>query len=189
MARDLPQAMQNVAAAQAGKDESATPTTSGPMADAISARRQVAPPSANAADNSAIDMRASFAPSVPNTTVPTSNIDDRYPRWTLNSDGTLLRSLDTGSSWQKISIPGNAALLHSIATVGTEVWVGGTSGTLYHSADEGAHWMQVNPATGGEPLSDDVISIEFATAQRGKFVTSKQDVWTTADGGQSWNKK
>jgi hypothetical protein len=189
VARDSqPQAMQAQAMQKipAEKDELASP---GIAAGAVSAKRQAAAPAANAAGNSATDMRESFAPSVPNTAVPTSNIDDRYPRWTLNSDGTLLRSLDTGASWQKISIPGNAALLHSIATVGTEVWVGGAKGALYHSADEGGHWMQVNPARGGELLSDDVISIEFATAQRGKFVTSKQEVWTTADGGQSWSKK
>jgi hypothetical protein len=188
MARDsLPQALQNVAAAKAAKDESANAASPGPIGGPIFARRRAAPASANGA--SASDMRESFAASASKTAVPTGNIDDRYPRWTLNSDGILLRSLDTGASWQKISIPGNAALLHSIATVGTEVWVGGAGGALYHSADEGAHWLQVNPANGGALLADDVISIEFATAQRGKFVTSKQEVWTTADGGQTWSKK
>jgi hypothetical protein len=187
VARDsLPQAMQKIAAE---KDESAHPASPEPIAGAISARRSAATVSANDAAPSASNMRESFAPSVPNTAVPTSNVDDRYPRWTLDSDGTLLRSLDTGASWQKISIPGNAALLHSIATVGTEIWVGGANGALYHSADEGGHWIQVNLGAAGKLLSDDVISIEFATAQRGKFVTSKQEVWTTADGGQSWSKR
>ncbi|HEY1801523.1 MAG TPA: YCF48-related protein [Terriglobales bacterium] len=171
------------------KDKSAHPASSEIMAGAISTTPQTAPQADDARAKSANDMRESFAPSVPNTSAPNSNIDDRYPRWTLNSDGNLLRSLDTGASWQKISIPGNTALLHSIATVGAEVWVGGASGALYRSTDEGGHWIQVTPAMGGEPLSDDVISIEFATAQRGRFVTSKQEVWATADGGQTWSKK
>ncbi len=171
------------------KDKFTQPASPELMAETTSSPKQAGTPSRDDATTSANDMRESFAPSVPNTSVPTSNIDDRYPRWTLNSDGILLRSLDTGASWQKISIPGNAALLHSIATVGADVWVGGASGALYHSADEGGHWMQVNPATSGKLLSDDVISIEFATAQRGKFVTSKQEVWATADGGRTWSKK
>ena len=188
VARDLrPQAMQNIAAAKVGKDDSANAASPEPMGGPIFARRQAAPVSANGA--SASDMRESFAASASKTAVPTGNIDDRYPRWTLNSDGMLLRSIDTGASWQKISIPGNAALLHSIATVGADVWVGGASGALYHSSDEGGHWMQVTPASGDQLLADDVISIEFATAQQGKFITSKQEVWTTADGGQTWSRK
>jgi len=182
-----PQAMQAQAVQTIAADKD-QPASSGIAAGAVSAKRQIAP-SEEPAGNSSTDMRESFAASLPNTTAATSNIDDRYPRWTLNSDGTLLRSFDTGASWQKISIPGNAALLHSIATVGADVWVGGAGGALYHSTDEGGHWMQVNPATGGKLLADDVISIEFATAQRGKLVTSRQEVWTTADGGQSWNKR
>src|SRR6185437_9838149 len=185
IARDTqPQGLQNIVAEKAVKDEPAHPA-----AGALSAKRLPAPRSAEAAKSSAIDMRESFAPSMPNTAIPTSAVEDRYPRWTLNSDGTLLRSLDTGARWQKIAIPGNAALLHSIATIGAEVWVGGASGALYHSTDEGGHWLQVTPASGGQLLSDDVISIEFASAELGKFVTSKQEVWTTADGGQTWSKK
>ena len=175
------QAVQNT---EAEKDQ---PASTGIAAGAVSAKRVA--PAAGSGENSAIEMRESFAPSVPSTDVATNTIDDRYPRWTLNSDGILLRSLDTGANWQAISIPGNAALLHSIATVGAEVWVGGASGTLYHSTDSGVHWAQVNPDAGGKLLADDVISIEFATAQQGKLVTSKQEVWTTTDGGQTWSKK
>lgn len=182
------QAVQKIAAEKAKKDEPAHTYSSWVAGGTVSAGKQSIP-AAGSGENTATDMRESFAPSVPRTSVATSNVDDRYPRWTLNSDGTLLRSLDIGASWQKISIPGNAALLHSIATVGAEVWVGGARGALYHSADSGVHWTQVNPATGGKLLADDVISIEFATAQQGKLVTSKQEVWTTTDGGQTWSKK
>ncbi len=114
---------------------------------------------------------------------------DTSPRWTLNSDGTLLRSVDTGASWKKIIIPGNAATLRTIATVGPDVWVGGTEGAIYHSNDAGSHWMPVSLTDEGMPLSDDVISIKFASPQQGTILTGHQAVWTTDDGGLTWNKK
>lgn len=143
-----------------------------------------------AANNSPTQMRESFADATYSKGVINNlKFDNRSPRWTLNSDGTLLRSVDTGTSWKKIMIPGNAATLRTIATVGPDVWVGGTEGAVYHSNDSGSHWMPISLTYDGKPLSDDVISIKFVSPQQGAILTDRQAVWTTNDGGLTWNKK
>jgi hypothetical protein len=114
--------------------------------------------------------------------------DDHYPHWTLDSDGTLMRLLNTGAAWQKIVIPGNAATLRAIATVGPHVWIGGDGGAVYHSADAGGHWERVTPAAKGGLLTDDVIGMEFMTEQKGKLTTVNHETWSTQDGGLTWSK-
>ncbi|HEY1464151.1 MAG TPA: YCF48-related protein [Terriglobales bacterium] len=137
-----------------------------------------------------VSLKESFADTASTKGMITNlKLDDRSPRWTLNSDGTLLRSVDTGTSWKKIMIPGNLATLRTIATVGADVWVGGSEGTVYHSFDAGGHWLPISLTYNGKPLSDDVISIKFVSPQQGSILTDAQAVWTTADGGQTWNKK
>ena len=110
------------------------------------------------------------------------------PRWTLSSDGSLQRSLDAGKTWQAIPVPGNVTF-RALAAVGVEIWVGGAKGTLYHSSDAGEHWVQVKPTAGGKPLTADIIGVEFTDARHGKLTTAANETWTTADAGQTWDRK
>jgi len=110
------------------------------------------------------------------------------PRWTLTSDGTLQRSLDSGATWEAVSVP-RQATLRALAANGLDIWVGGSNGALYHSSDAGQHWTQVHPIANGEPLSADIIGVEFTDLQHGTLTTSAKETWVTADAGQSWLKK
>ena len=141
------------------------------------------------------------------------------PRWTISASGALQRSIDQGKSWQTVNVYANAlvganfsaaaaaprakvkeadkALKREIATptfravaaTGSDVWAGGSGGVLYHSADAGNHWSRVFPAAAGASLTGDVISVEFADMQHGRVSTSTSEVWTTIDGGQTWQKQ
>ena len=111
-----------------------------------------------------------------------------FPRWTLSSDGTLQRSLDTGKTWQSVSVPGHGTF-RALAAVGAEIWVGGAKGALYHSADIGEHWVQVKPIADGKSLTADIIGVDFTDARHGKLTTAANETWTTTDGGQSWQTK
>lgn len=112
------------------------------------------------------------------------------PRWTLASDGTLLRSTDSGSSWETISVAeGNTSIFRALAASGADIWVGGTAGALYHSMDAGQHWTQVQPAVNGATLSSDITGVEFPDPQHGKITTAQSETWTTDDAGNTWQKQ
>ena len=107
------------------------------------------------------------------------------PRWTLSADGTLQRSLDAGKTWKTIPVAADATLT-AVAAMDSDIWVGGSHGTLYHSTDAGDHWTQVVPTAAGQPLTANIIGIEFGDMLHGKVTTANQEVWTTNDAGQTW---
>jgi len=82
-----------------------------------------------------------------------------------------------------------APVFRVVAAISNEVWAGASGGLLYHSADAGTLWNRVIPSAQGVVLSGDIIGIEFSDALHGKLTTSTFEMWTTADGGQSWRKK
>jgi Photosynthesis system II assembly factor YCF48 len=109
------------------------------------------------------------------------------PRWTLSTDGTLQRSRDSGRTWQTIPVANNAGF-RALAANGLNIWVGGAAGALFHSSDAGQHWTHVRPAANGETLAGDIIGVEFTDTLHGKLTTSTQEIWLTADAGQTWQK-
>lgn len=135
------------------------------------------------------------------------------PLWTISPSGGLQRSFDSGNTWQRINPAENSARLgqargnpkpdaainpaainsatpvfRAVAATGGEVWAGGSAGVLYHTSD-GDHWTRVILSTAAATLTGDIISIQFADSQHGKISTSTPEIWTTADDGQSWQKR
>jgi len=115
--------------------------------------------------------------------------ENLVPRWTLSADGTLQRSLDSGSSWQTIQVSSQKAIFRALSANGFDIWVGGAAGALFHSSDAGQQWTQVRPVVNGEALADDIIGVEFRDALHGKLTSAKEETWVTADAGQSWQKQ
>jgi hypothetical protein len=123
--------------------------------------------------------------------LPASNAmvtENLIPRWTLSSDGTLQRSLDSGRTWQTIPVS-SQTIFRALAANGLDIWVGGAAGALFHSSDAGQHWTQVRPTVNGEALADDIIGVEFRDALHGKLTSSIEETWVTADAGQTWQKQ
>jgi hypothetical protein len=116
------------------------------------------------------------------------NPADVAPRWTLSSDGTLQRSLDSGRTWQTIPVS-SKTIFRALAANGLDIWVGGLAGALFHSSDAGQHWTQVRPVANGETLADDIIGVEFTDLLHGKLTTSSAETWITDDAGQTWQKQ
>jgi len=79
-------------------------------------------------------------------------------------------------------------VFRAVAANGPDVWAGGSNAALFHSLDAGLHWIRVEPAGSGVVLSGDILSLQFADPQRGRILTSSNEIWTTADGGQTWEK-
>lgn len=110
------------------------------------------------------------------------------PRWTLTSNGILQRSLDSGRSWQTISLPSQGQF-RALSASGLEIWVAGSSGALYHSSDAGSSWTQVQPTIDGQALTADIIGVEFTDTLHGTVTTSSGNSLATNDAGQTWRKK
>ena len=109
------------------------------------------------------------------------------PRWTLSADGVLQRSFDSGKTWQAIPVASNV-VLRALAANDSDVWVGGAAGALYHSSDAGQHWLRVYPAADGQPLTANILTVEFSDAQHGRLTTSTHETWTTSDAGDTWQR-
>jgi hypothetical protein len=137
------------------------------------------------------------------------------PRWSISVDGALQRSFDAGNTWvnvnpelaasrskvestsenmyeyekknKKVEARRNPILVfRAVATLGTEVWAGGSAAMLYHSVDSGTHWARVLPSSSGAMLTGDITGIEFYDVQHGRVTTSAGEIWITADDGRTW---
>jgi hypothetical protein len=121
-------------------------------------------------------------------------------RWGIEA-GVLQRSLDGGQTWQ-ILLRSDHPLL-SYASRDTEVWAGGKAGALYHSSDAGLTWTQVQPSIHDEALRADITQIDLPKddmqdneplngLRRSKQIavsTNAGEIWSSADGGETWNKQ
>ena len=121
--------------------------------------------------------------------------------WTITG-GVLERSLDNGQTWQT-AVHANHPLV-CYATHGDDIWAGGEVGTLFRSTDDGQTWQQIQPSIGGQSLTGDITRIELQcnnirsdnpqadariTQPRVELFTSNNQVWTSPDGGKSWNSR
>ena len=77
----------------------------------------------------------------------------------------------------------------------------GLAGTLFHSPDGGVTWVHVQPSIKAQPLSSDVTHIDMRAGVRDNvrgdvrspaeivLSTSNNEIWSSADGGRTWEKK
>jgi hypothetical protein len=109
------------------------------------------------------------------------------PRWTLSPDGVLQHSFDSGKTWQTVPVANNV-VFRALAANDSDIWVGGAAGALYHSSDAGQHWIQVNPVVDGQPLTADIVTVEFSDSLHGKFTTANREIWSTTNAGNTWQR-
>ena len=125
---------------------------------------------------------------------PVSQPLARRVTWVITG-GVLQRSLDSGQSWQDALRADHPLLCY--ASHGENVWAGGLAGTLFHSPDGGLTWVQMQPSIKAQQLSSDVTHIEVRADMRDDvngpaeivLSTSNSEIWSSADGGKTWEKK
>ena len=133
---------------------------------------------------------------------PVSQSLARRVTWVITG-GILQRSPDSGQSWQDALRADHPLLCY--ASHDEDVWAGGLAGTLFHSADGGVTWVQVQPSIKAQQLSSDVTHIDVRGNVRGDvrgdvhggihgpaeivLSTSTGEIWSSADGGKTWEKK
>ena len=109
-----------------------------------------------------------------------------FPRWTISPSGTLQRSVDSGKTWEDVVVDNQ--VFRAVATVGADVWAGGSAGLLYYSSDAGQQWTRIRPSAHGTSLTDDIATIEFTDHRHGELTTTAGKSWSTSDAGQTWKK-
>jgi hypothetical protein len=105
--------------------------------------------------------------------------------WQVTAAGDLQRSFDGGKSWESVPVnpPGR---LRAVAASGFQVWAGGNAGLLLHSQDAGGHFANVMVHKKHVRLTGDIVMLAFADARHGRLETADHNVWTTSDGGKTW---
>lgn len=167
----------------------AAASQSQPYASSDVVKAKAAVPSQNTGDTGPAPAPSSIAPQTAQSLMQPAS-----PRWTINAGG-LQRSFDAGKTWEDVNVGAIAGLPRSklafrvVASLGPEVWAGGTAATLYHSNDSGTSWQQIFPSDDGAQPAGDIIEIEFSSPQQGRITTSAGDTWTTSDSGRTWRKQ
>jgi len=119
--------------------------------------------------------------------------------WTIVG-GVLQRSRDSGQSWQNALHSDHPLLCYG--SEGDDVWAGGKVGTLFHSTNNGESWVQVHPSIEAQQLIADITRIDVRGTDLGGtdlqgdprsatqivVSTSNNEVWSSADGGKTWQK-
>ncbi len=103
--------------------------------------------------------------------------------WRISSDGHVEHTVGP-STWERV-MSAEPVTFHVVATVGQNVWAGGSDGALYHSADGGHEWNRVALAS----EQGTIKTIHFNNAQQGSLTTEAGTVWTTSDGGATWTRQ
>jgi len=98
------------------------------------------------------------------------------------SNGYVLRSIDSGMTWQRINFPEDFtpnAVLFWGDSLG---WLAGSKGMVYTSHDKGATWRQANtPST-----YYNLLNISFGSPSIGYIGSDYGVVMKSTDGGANW---
>lgn len=116
-------------------------------------------------------------------------IDDAVV-WASGADGSILRTLDAGKSWEQLPAPDSLDFRSLWAFGKAEAMVAsaGQPAVVYYTADAGKHWQKVFSDTTGEAFFDALV---FWDEQRGWLlgdpVGGEIMLLETRDKGQSWH--
>jgi hypothetical protein len=106
------------------------------------------------------------------------------PHWRINSNGQVERSFGN-EAWETV-LPNEDSKMRVVSVFNGNVWIGGENSRLYHSADNGFTWSLVSlPEKDGHEHA--IAHIRFQSSQAGTVEAADGAIWTTADGGASWN--
>ena len=101
--------------------------------------------------------------------------------WVAGSSGTLLRTSDSGTSWQSVG-PRTSRWIMGLSFLDTgEGWIVGQHGAIYHTTDGGDSW--VDQSCGVDTMLRDA---HFLNATDGWVCGENSTVLRTTDGGTTW---
>lgn len=123
-----------------------------------------------------------------------SAVSDRVA-WASGAEGTILRTADGGTTWQRLTIPDTASLdFRDIDAVSDStayvLSIGpGDASRIYKTTDAGVHWTRQFTNDDPKAFYD---AMAFWDADRGVAVSDSVDgrfvIITTRDGGKTWTR-
>ena len=124
-----------------------------------------------------------------NALVHTVDAETQQPGYLAATNNGLYRSLDPNKGWQKLSYgsfdPRTTCISNNLKTPET-IWVGTPSSGVLVSRDSGETWRQVQ----GIPTDMPVNTVVQDPQRPGYiYVGTKQTVFLSHDGGQTWSRR
>lgn len=113
-------------------------------------------------------------------------------RWTVSAAGMVRRSLDSGKSWQDVTIA-EGVRFRAVAVQDGNVWAGGEGGALFHSSDSGESWSS-RPLSGAAKRLEmtpafDILRIDITASGQVTVTTSQRQTFVTTDQGKNWSQQ
>lgn len=99
----------------------------------------------------------------------------------VGSNGSIMKTADGGSTWQKL-ISGVTAALRGVSFIDSQTgWICGDNGTLLKTTNGGSSWSPLNSGT-----TKALRTIQFVDANTGWINEDYDNLRKTTDGGNSW---
>jgi len=107
---------------------------------------------------------------------------DSAVRWRIAGPGTVERSLDQGSTWERLDTGTQTALAAGSCPSASVCWVVGGSGAVLLTTDARA-WRRTSP-----PSAENLIAVEASDATTAVVRSAQGQAYRTTDGGVSWTR-
>jgi photosystem II stability/assembly factor-like uncharacterized protein len=96
-------------------------------------------------------------------------------------DSVVLHTVNSGETWQKVSVPTEKKELYGIDFIDESGWIVGDEGLVLKTEDDGKTWTKQNVGT-KVPL----FNVDFRDKKFGVIVGSRGTILRTENGGQTW---
>lgn len=105
---------------------------------------------------------------------------DTYAGWVVGDNGTILKTTDSGTTWQQQTSLFTGSLKKVFVLDTDHAWITTGTNTLLRTTNGGTTWDVLTLATGQE-----LTAVSFASSYSG-FGVSGKTVLSTSDGGATW---
>jgi len=95
----------------------------------------------------------------------------------------LLRTVDGGNTWSRISIPTKVELFHLDFVSKTRGWIVGDMGVILATTDGGSNWREQRSRT-----EETLYNVDFRDKKDGYAVGTNGTILRTENGGRNWTK-
>lgn len=97
-------------------------------------------------------------------------------------DSLVLHTVDSGESWQRITVPSDKQELYAVDFIDETGWIVGDEGLILKTEDDGQTWTRQNAGTNVR-----LFNVDFRDKKFGIAVGSKGTILRTENGGQTWD--